>query len=91
MDQDSDDQKFFCCVSGRLGDCVNDVGGTKQDVFSLSASQHLVLHTDHWERAHNSHQLPAQRSNQELCGEDGNDDRGGLELENSCLLFRALE
>ena len=31
MDQDSDDQKCFCCVSRRLGNCVNDVGWAKQD------------------------------------------------------------
>ena len=40
MELDNDDQKCFCCVSGRLGDCVNDVGCTKQDVISLSAWQH---------------------------------------------------
>ena len=35
---------------------------------------------DHWENAHNSHQLLAQRLYQEMYDEDGNDDRGSLGL-----------
>ena len=33
---------------------------------------------EHWRSAHNSHQLPGQRSHRTMCDKNGNDDRGGL-------------
>ena len=39
MDQDSDDQKCFCCVSRRLGNCVNDVGWAKRAQFTPISGQ----------------------------------------------------
>ena len=54
LDQNIDDQNCFCCLSGRLGDCVNDVGCAKQDVISLSSWQH-EFYTWITGRAHNSH------------------------------------
>ena len=91
MDQDSDDHKCFCCVSGRLGVCVNDVGCTKQDVISLIAQQH-EFYTWITCGARTSHTNCLDRDCIKRCMTKMEMMTvGGLGWRTVCLLFRALE